>query len=125
MRELTTRATLYATALIEVAAVLVAGCGGGGPAIDAATPKGRESFLANCALCHGSEGEGRSRLGKALQDNAFVNGLGDEELLQFLKDGRSSSDPANESGVDMPPKGGNPDLTDEDLMEIVAYLRTL
>ena len=125
MKQPRTRATLYVTVMIGGAAILVAGCGGGKPSIDAAAPQGRESYLANCALCHGSEGEGRSRLGKTLQDNAFVNSLGDEELLQFLKEGRPSSDPANERGVDMPPKGGNPDLTDEELMEIVTYLRTL
>jgi disulfide bond formation protein DsbB len=76
-------------------------------------------------LCHGADGEGKARLGKALQANSFVDSLSDEELVVFLKEGRPSWDPANERGVDMPPKGGNPALTDENLMQIVTYLRTL
>jgi hypothetical protein len=38
--------------------------------------------------------------------------------------GRSTTDPANTTGVDMPPKGGTPSLSDEDLTDI-NYLRTL
>lgn len=32
---------------------------------------------------------------------------------------------ANTTGVAMPPKCGNPSLTDQDLADVVAYLRTL
>lgn len=39
--------------------------------------------------------------------------------------GRSLGDPLNTTGVTMPAKGNNPALTDEDLSNIVAYLRTL
>ena len=35
------------------------------------------------------------------------------------------SHPDNTSGVEMPPKGGNPGLTDEQLTDIIAYIRTL
>ena len=31
----------------------------------------------------------------------------------------------NDRGVDMPPKGGNPGLSDDDLRQVVAYLRSL
>ena len=93
--------------------------------MDADVSRGREHYAATCAMCHGFEGEGKSRLGKELQDSPFVKSLSDEELVQFLEEGRPAWDPANERGVDMPPKGGNPDLTNENLMEIVAYLRTL
>ena len=51
--------------------------------------------------------------------------LSDEELVEFLKEGRSAGDPLNETGVDMPPKGGDLSMTDQQLAEIVAYLRTL
>jgi mono/diheme cytochrome c family protein len=87
--------------------------------------KGRELYLGTCALCHGSDGEGVARLGKTLEGNEFVDSLSDEELVEFLKQGRPASDPANERGIDMPPRGGNPALADEDLRRIVAYLRTL
>ncbi len=64
-------------------------------------------------------------LGKDLTNSAFLAGLSDDELVEFLKVGRRANDPANEAGVDMPPKGGNPALTDGDLYDIVAYLRSL
>jgi len=51
--------------------------------------------------------------------------LSDAELVEFIKMGRSVGDPANTTGVDMPPKGGSPSLSDQDIYDIVAYLRTL
>ena len=125
MKRQTLRKFLSAALLIAGPAFLLANCGGSSGTSSADASQGRESYMATCALCHGAEGEGKSRLGKALQDNSFVGSLSDEELVEFLKEGRPSWDPANERGIDMPPKGGNPALTDEDLMEIVAYLRTL
>ncbi|WP_448601203.1 hypothetical protein [Thermoflexus hugenholtzii] len=44
--------------------------------------------------------------------------------MEFIKKGRPATDPANTTGVDMPPKGGNPALTDQDLADIIAFLRT-
>ena len=125
MKRQTLRKFLSSALLIAGPAFLLADCGGSNGTSSADASQGRESYMATCALCHGAEGEGKSRLGKALQDNSFVGSLSDEELVEFLKEGRPSWDPANERGIDMPPKGGNPALTDEDLTEIVAYLRTL
>ena len=51
--------------------------------------------------------------------------LSDEQLLAFIKTGRPTSDPANTTGVDMPPKGGNPALTDAQIVDIIAFIRTL
>ena len=104
---------------------LLAACGGGGEPSTADVAQGRQHYQSTCALCHGAEGEGKARLGRALQDNSFVDSLDDEALVEFLRVGRPAWDPANEQGVDMPPKGGNPALTDDNLMQIVAYLRTL
>jgi mono/diheme cytochrome c family protein len=115
------------SALLSIAGavILLAGCGSSTGPNAAAAAKGRQRYLATCALCHGDAGEGKARLGKTLQDNSFVEGLSDEELVEFLKEGRPAWDPSNERGIDMPPKGGDPTLTDDSLMEIVAYLRTL
>ncbi len=81
--------------------------------------------MRTCATCHGPTAEGMPRLGKDLHDNAFTKSLDDAALVEFLKEGRPASHPLNERGVDMPPRGGNPALTDDDLGLIVAYLRTL
>ncbi len=100
-----------------------AGCGGEGAAVDAV--RGQQLYLANCALCHGADGGGKPALGKSLIDNEFTRGMTDEELVQFLAEGRRADHPLNTKGVDMPPRGGNPGLSDADLMAIVQYLRTL
>ena len=55
----------------------------------------------------------------------FIAGLSDEELIAFVKVGRRISDPLSTTGVDMPPKGGNPALTDEQLIDIIAFIRTI
>ena len=76
-------------------------------------------------MCHGPNGEGMPKLGKGLKANQFVQGLSNEEFVQFLKVGRSAGDPLNEQGIDMPPKGGNPALSDQDLGLIALYVRSI
>lgn len=87
--------------------------------------KGKETYAQACAGCHGPNGEGVEGLGKAWTTSAFIRDSSDDELLAFIKTGRPIGDPANTTGVDMPPKGGNPALTDEDLQNMVAFMRTL
>jgi len=84
-----------------------------------------EVFVASCSACHGSHGEGMEGLGKPLGTSAFVASKTDEDLIRFIKSGRPSWDSDNTTGVDMPPKGGNPALSDEQLKEIVTYIRSL
>jgi disulfide bond formation protein DsbB len=95
------------------------GGGGGGD-----TAEGQELFNATCASCHGKDAENPS-VGKDLRDNTFVQDNSDAELVAFVKEGRPASDPDNTTGTDMPAKGGNPSLTDEDLDSIVAYLKSI
>ena len=70
-------------------------------------------------------GEGISGLGKDMRASQFITGKTDTELVEFIKIGRNPGDPLNTTGVAMPPKGGNPTLSDEDLTDIVAYIRAL
>jgi disulfide bond formation protein DsbB len=87
--------------------------------------EGETAFAGTCTACHGPDAHGMPGLGKDLHANAFVAEKSDEEMVAFLKVGRPASDPLNTTKVDMPPKGGNPALSDEDLLNVVAYLRTL
>lgn len=82
-------------------------------------------FSRTCAACHGQGGVGVKGNGKPLVENEFVRGQSDDDLLAFIKRGRDPSDPKNTTGVGMPAKGGNPALSEDDLLDIIAYLRTL
>ncbi len=87
--------------------------------------KGKKLYTQTCTACHGPHGEAKPNLGKDIGTSKFVHGLSDDELVAFLKKGRPPGDPMNTTGVLMPPKGGNPALTDDDLHAIVAYVRQL
>jgi disulfide bond formation protein DsbB len=89
------------------------------------TTHGREIFLRICATCHGPRGEGVIGSGKGLRDNAFVNARDEAKLVEFLKIGRQPWEPDNTTKVQMPPRGGDPRLTDDDLRDVAAYLREL
>ena len=86
---------------------------------------GQELFIGTCSACHGPEGKGVQGLGKDMTTSEFIAGKSDAELVEFIKIGRDPSDPLNTTGVAMPPKGGNPTLAEEDLFDIVAYIRTI
>jgi len=86
---------------------------------------GKQIFTATCGACHGPAGEGVVGLGKDMTTSEFIAGKSDEELVEFIKVGRDPSDPLNTTGVAMPVKGGNPALDDEDLFNVVAFIRTI
>jgi len=82
-------------------------------------------YVTNCSVCHGPEGLGVENLGKNLRTSAFLAGLSDTEVFEFITVGREADHPLNTTGVVMPPKGGNPALSDEDISAIVAFLRSI
>jgi disulfide bond formation protein DsbB len=86
---------------------------------------GETLFQSTCSACHGPDAKGLPNLGKDLTTSVFVRDLDDEELVTFITLGRPLDDPLNTTGVVMPPRGGNPALTDSDLLDIAAFIRTL
>lgn len=86
---------------------------------------GQTVFRSVCVSCHGVNAQGISGLGKPLVGSVFIAGLTDEELLTFLQNGRPVTDPLNTTGVMMPARGGRLSLTDDDLMNVIAYIRSL
>lgn len=86
---------------------------------------GQTRWNATCRSCHGAGGEGVEGQGKDLRQSVFVQGLDDTGLLTFIKAGRAVSDPANTTSQPMPPKGGNPLLKDPQLMDVIAYIRSI
>ncbi len=88
---------------------------------------GWDTFKATCISCHTLSASGATShaIGKTLIDNAFIQQTADDQLLDFLKTGRAANDPANVTGYAMPARGGNSSLTDDDLRNVIAYLREL
>ncbi len=114
-------------ALLLILALGLSACGGSAeeaPVSKGDSAAGKELFI-TCAACHGPVGEGVEGLGKDMTTSEFIAGKTDDELIAFIKVGRDPSDPANTTGIAMLPKGGNPALSDDDLYDIVAYMRTL
>lgn len=136
---------LWMLSVLLIAVIVLTACGGGGAATtapQATTPpeatkapekpamvgdvaKGEADYNQYCIACHGPGATGVQGLGKSWVTSEFIKGQTDDQLVAFIKVGRPASDPANTTGVDMPPKGGNPALNDQQLYDIVAYMRSI
>jgi disulfide bond formation protein DsbB len=90
---------------------------------DPAVREGQTLYRQACAACHGMNAEGVPNLGNTLAGSEFISTRTDQELLAFIRAGRMLEDPANQSGLVMPPSGGRPDFSDEQMLKILAYLR--
>jgi mono/diheme cytochrome c family protein len=119
---------------LAVLILVATGCGTGSAELPTRAPaesappevvRGEELADQSCSACHGGDFRGVSGLGSSLVDNTFIQAHTDDELVAFIKEGRARDAPDNESGIAMPPYGGNTQLTDEELSDIVAFLRTL
>ncbi|MCB9151025.1 MAG: cytochrome c [Caldilineaceae bacterium] len=88
---------------------------------------GEKVYQTTCIACHGPDARGIQALGKSLHpsDSEFISERTDEQLVEYIKVGRRIDDPLNTTGIDMPPKGGNPAMTEEEMYNVVAYIRTL
>lgn len=86
---------------------------------------GGKVFSTACVACHGPEAKGITGLGKDLTTSEWVGQQSDAQLVEFIKKGRDAGDPLNTTGVAMPPKGGNPAMSDQEIADIVAFLRSI
>lgn len=97
---------------------LVAGCSGSEPADGPSLPEtpaehqlGETVYQANCAICHDTSRDGAPRLGYLAAWKRRLK-QGEETLVQNALE-----------GVDlMPPRGDNPELTDDEVAGAVRYL---
>jgi len=86
---------------------------------------GKEYFMKTCVACHGADAKGLPKLGKDLTTSQFIKDKTNKELVEYVEVGRLPSDPLNTTGIAMPPKGGNPALTEKEIIDIVSYVRTI
>lgn len=80
---------------------------------------------ASCIACHGKDGAGVKGMGADLAHSAFVRGKSDSDLRNFIKTGRQPGAPDSVLNLNMPPKGGNPALKDNQIDDVVVFLRSL
>lgn len=134
------RTIFIITFLLLTLALVASACGGSAEVVENPDPvsnsensaivagnadAGEALFAKSCAVCHGANAEGVTGLGPNLHNNAFINGMDDAALANFIAAGRAMNAPDNTTGIAMPPKGGNAALTANDLADIAAYLRGL
>lgn len=116
---------------IVIAAALTA-CGGQSDAGTSDLPysadllsRGENLYHQTCFACHGPDGKGLPGLGRDLTTSTFIQELSDEELLEYVLEGRGVDDPRNITGNVMPPKGGFDFLTNDDILAIIAFVRSI
>lgn len=82
---------------------------------------GQTLFGANCASCHGASATGGigPSLNPIVKLNGVANPVDPQYLIDTITNGRKASDGFNS---DMPAKGGNSSLTEQDIRDLAAYI---
>lgn len=123
---------LVAAVIVFVVATLLIGGGGdddGKPtykvfsAYEARQVK--QLYIQNCASCHGTRGQGLPHQGTPLRGSEFIQRNNDQQLIKFLIEGRPANHPDSLLGIAMPPKGGNNNLSESEMRDLVGYMRFL
>ena len=86
---------------------------------------GAKLYMQSCASCHGPRGHGMPHQGLTIRQSVHVSELTDLKMVEFLRVGRAADHPDSAMKLVMPAKGNNPNLTDVDLMDVVAHMRAL
>jgi len=85
--------------------------------------RGESLYSQACASCHGAQGEGAEGLGTPLSDAPYVAELSDDELLALIRDGRAAEAEDNRTGLAMPARGGQSELSEEQIGYIILVIR--
>ncbi|MDE0068795.1 MAG: disulfide oxidoreductase [Caldilineaceae bacterium] len=85
--------------------------------------RGESIYSQACASCHGAQGEGVEGLGTPLSDSPYVAELSDDKLLALIRDGRAADADDNRTGLAMPARGGQSELSDEQIGYIILVIR--
>ena len=83
---------------------------------DPVSQSGQAIYQQNCVACHGSNGKGAL---PGVPDLATHLTKSDSVLFQHIKNGFQDSG----SSMAMPPKGGNSNLSDDDVKQVLAYIK--
>ncbi|MDH5599935.1 MAG: cytochrome c [Gammaproteobacteria bacterium] len=83
-----------------------------------ADEKGKELYMKNCVVCHADDGSGLMPGVADLTGKKAWLALDKNVLSLQIKKGIQ-----NESGISMPAKGGNPNLSDDEIDKIIEFMR--
>ena len=86
---------------------------------DTSTSNGYKVYTQNCTVCHDEDGTGLMPGVPDLNKSNDLHMRTVEQLVERIKQGSKNSD----LPVVMPPKGGNPNLSDDDIRDVVIYMR--
>ena len=87
--------------------------------------EGRKVFSTTCITCHGPTGQGMPNLAPSLVGSQFIGSANDAAVANVIRSGRPLGDPNNKSGKVMPSRGGNPFLTEEQVLHLAAFVRSI
>lgn len=79
----------------------------------------KEVYMQNCVACHGASGKGTIPGAPDFTDSNGVLMKSDKALLEHMATNHQNPGIART----MPPKGGNPNLTNQELKESLTYIR--
>jgi disulfide bond formation protein DsbB len=80
--------------------------------------EGARLFAQSCAGCHAPQAVGHANIRAT-----WLTGKSDAEIVAAIKQGRAVTDPGNFSKQAMPPYGGQPFLTEEQLIQLARFVR--
>jgi mono/diheme cytochrome c family protein len=109
--------------LLLTAITTLADASPGRTALPGDPTRGQALYGQNCATCHGVNLEGG--IGATLNPidklPGVANPLDPNFLVQIITNGRQPQ-PGDPKSIAMPPKGGNNNLTDQDIGDLAAYI---
>jgi len=77
-------------------------------------------YMQTCYICHGDDGAGYMPGVADLKDNRQLFADKETRVAQRIKQGIDSN-----GSISMPPKGGNPNLSDAEILALVRYVKQL
>jgi cytochrome c5 len=85
-----------------------------------AADPGQAIYQAHCSMCHGENGKGVVPGTEDFTKKGGVLSQSDAVLLERITNGYQRPG----SPMAMPPKGGDPSLTGEQIKQVIAYMRS-
>jgi cytochrome c1 len=93
-----------------------------GGAVSARAADAKDLWTKDCAKCHGEDGKGKTKMGEKLGVKDYTDAkvqaeMKDDKMTKVIKEGIKEDDKTKMKGF--------PDLSDDEVKSLVAYIRSL